>query len=81
MNFVLFLLCLTVYVFSLMLVVHFFMENNISPNILTFLLVFLPIVNTIYLCHVMREEGTFKERIKRHWDELKNLERKMKNDS
>jgi hypothetical protein len=29
----------------------------------------------------MREEGTFKERIKRHWDELKNLERKMKNDS
>ena len=76
MSFVLFLFCLTVYVSSVMFVINFFIENSITPNILALLLVFLPIVNTIYLCHVMRKEGTFKERIKKYWEELKNLERK-----
>lgn len=81
MIFVLFLLCLTVYVSSCTLVISFFIENDISPNLLTLFLSFMPVVNTFYLCHVMRQECSFRERIKRHYDELKNLERENGNDS
>lgn len=80
MIFVLFMLCLIVYVSSCTLVISFFIENDISPNLLTLFLSFMPVVNTFYLCHVMRQERSFIERIKRHYDELKNLERKIKND-
>lgn len=70
--------CVVIWVFSFMLSLVYTMESTISLSVFTFLCIFIPILNTVYLIYLLHKLGycfSPTGQFKRFVKELKEVKR------